>query len=175
MIDEIGGFVQHNLIVFVAIVLLPLKWIVVRVCRDREAEAIAIMSVPEDLCYVALGLVMGDMINSSGAFHKHFQGSQHVSIDLLITVLANLGVALTVHRLSQTCTGQFKLWRAADKAKPADRDTNQGSLALPNAIDNIDTLKLRHLYLFSMGYAVQLALVLGCVDVHLVRMTVAAR
>lgn len=160
MIDNIGGFVQHNLIVLVAIILLPLKWIIVRVCRDREAEAVAIMSVPEDLCYVALGLVMGDMINSAGAFHKHFQGSQHVSIDLLITILVNLGVALSVHALSQTCAGQFRLWRAADKSKSSDKDSNQGSLALPNTNDNIDTLKLRHLFLFSMGYAIQLGLVL---------------
>jgi hypothetical protein len=78
MIDQFGGFVQHNLIVFVAIVLLPLKWIVVRLCKDHEAEAVALMSVPEDLCYVALGLVMGDMINGAGAFHRFFDKSQHV-------------------------------------------------------------------------------------------------
>jgi hypothetical protein len=59
MIDYLGGFIQKNLIVFMAIVLLPLKWVVVRLCRDREGEAVALMSVPEDLCYVALGLVMG--------------------------------------------------------------------------------------------------------------------
>jgi flagellar biogenesis protein FliO len=160
MIDSIGGFVQHNLIVFVAIILLPLKWVVVRLCKDHEAEATAIMSVPEDLCYIALGLVMGDIVNSSGAFHRYFQASQHISIDLLITVLFNLGVAFGVHRLSQSCARQFRLWRAADKSKLSDKDPIQGSLAIPNALDNIDTLKLRHLFLFSVGYAVQLGLVL---------------
>jgi hypothetical protein len=160
MIDSIGGFVQHNLIVFVAIILLPLKWIVVRLCKDHEAEATAIMSVPEDLCYVALGLVMGDMINSSGAFHKHFQGSQHISIDLLITVLVNLGVAFLVHRFAQSSARQFKLWRAAENLTLSDKNPSQGSLAIPNSLDNIGTLKLRHLFFFSMGYAVQLGLVL---------------
>ncbi len=160
MIDYLGGFIQHNLIVFVALILLPLKWIVVRICKDREAEAVALMSVPEDICYIALGLVMGDMINSSGAFHKHFRGSSHASIDVLITVGINLAVALIVHRLSQACTNQFRLWRAADSSRTADRDPKQAVLGLPEGEDNIHTLMLRHLFLFSMGYAIQLTLVL---------------
>jgi hypothetical protein len=50
-----------------------MKWVVVRVSKDAEAEANALLSVAEDLCYVALGLVLGDMINSSGAFRRHFR------------------------------------------------------------------------------------------------------
>jgi len=158
MIDSIGGFVQHNLIVFVALILLPIKWLVILVCKDSEAEAVAIMSVPEDMSYVALGLVMGDVVNGSGSFHQHFKGSQHVSIDLFITVFFNLSVALLAHMLSQPCNRHFRLWRAAVKSKAADEDSKQGSLGLPNAADNIDTLKLRHL--FSMLYAVQLGFIL---------------
>jgi len=159
MIDHIGGFIQHELIVFVAIVLLPLKWVVVRIWRDTEAEAAALMSVPEDLCYVALGLVLGDMVNSAGAFHKHFAGSQHLSIDMLITIGINLGVALVVHRMSQSCVRQFKLWRAAEKSR-GTVDPLQGDLAIPSTSSNLQTLMLRHLFLFSMGYAFQLGFVL---------------
>lgn len=160
MIDTFGGFIQHNLIVFVALGLLPLKWIVVRLCRDHEAEAVALMSVPEDLCYVALGIVMGDMINSTGAFHKHFAGSQHVSIDIMVTVGLNVGVALLVHRMSQACASQFRLWRAADRSRALDVNPNQGSLNLPGIADNIHLLMLRHLFMFSIEYAFQLMVVL---------------
>jgi hypothetical protein len=162
MIDKLGGFLASNLIVFVAIVLLPLKWIVVRICRDHEAEAVALMSVPEDLCYVALGLVMGDMINSSGAFRKHFAPSTHISIDIAVTIGLNLGVALLIHRLSQACANQFRLWRAADSARSADKaiDPKQADLPLPQVQDNLLTIMLRHLFLFSIGYAVQLIVVL---------------
>ncbi len=120
MIDQLGGFLQRNLIVFVAAILLPLKWLVVRVCKDREAEAVAVLSVPEDLCYVALGLVMGDMIHSSGAFRRHWSGSQHISIDIMIAVGLNLVVALLIHRLAQWCNGHFKLWRSAEQSRSVD-------------------------------------------------------
>ncbi|MGI4829442.1 MAG: hypothetical protein ACRYFU_14790 [Janthinobacterium lividum] len=125
-IDAVGSFIQHNLVVFVAIVLLPLKWIVVRICRDREAEAVALMSVPEDICYVALGLVMGDIINSAGAFHKHFAGSSNVSADLLVTVAINLVVAFVVHRLGQSCAKQFRMWRAATESKMGQKRPQSG-------------------------------------------------
>jgi hypothetical protein len=156
MIDHLGGWLQHNLIVFVAIVLLPLKWVVVRICRDREAESLALMSVPEDLSYVALGLVMGDMINSSGAFRKYFAGSQHVSIDILITVAINLGVALIVHSVAQWSAKHFRSWRAAENASVITEHPDQGSLAIPNEADNVMTIKLRHLFLFASGYGFQL-------------------
>lgn len=159
MIDHLGGVLQKNLIVFVAVVLLPLKWIIVRVCKDPEAEAVALISVPEDLCYVTLGLVLGDMVNSAGAFHKHFAGSEHVSMDIMITVGINLLVALGVHRLSQWSMSHFKNWRAAGSARTAD-NPQQGNLDIPNAGDNITMIMLRHLFMFSTGYAGQLALVL---------------
>lgn len=163
MIDWVGGFVEHNLVVFVAIVLLPLKWIVVRLWKDAEAEAVALMSVPEDICYVALGLVMGDMINNAGSFHKYFGTSKHISIDIGVTVAINVGIALLVHRLSQACAAQFRLWRAADNTRSTNDEPNSGQVALPlpDIADNVTTIMLRHLFLFSIGYAGQLVLVLG--------------
>jgi hypothetical protein len=164
-IDQIGAFVRENLVVFVAVVLLPLKWIVVRVLKDPEAEAIALMSVPEDICYVALGLVMGDIVNSTGAFQKHFAGSSNASIDKGLTVGINLAVAIVVHRLSQWCTGYFKQWRAAERARtagsdPKHSDPRQGTLEIPNSDENMMRLMVRYLFYFSIGYAVQLTIVL---------------
>lgn len=160
MIDRIGAFIQANLVVFVALVLLPLKWVVVRVLKDPEAEAAALMSVPEDICYVALGLVMGDMVSGTGAFQKHFAGSPNSSIDKFITVGANLVVAILVHRLSQWCTGYFRQWRASEKALDSDVDPRQGELKIPHSEDNMKRLMVRYLFFFSIGYAFQLLIVL---------------
>jgi hypothetical protein len=160
MIDLFGGFLQRNLIVFLAVVLLPLKWLVVRVSQDPEAEANAVLSVPEDLCYVALGLVLGDMINSHGAFHHYFSRSQHVSIDIMITVGLNLAIALLIHRLAQWGGGHFRNWRSAGMARNADLTSRQIELPLRTADDNIRTLMVRHLVLFAISYLGQLTLVL---------------
>ncbi|MEO6803126.1 MAG: hypothetical protein ABI197_07780 [Granulicella sp.] len=160
MIDNIGGWLQHNLIVFIAVILLPIKFTIVRLCRDQEAESVAVLAVPEDLCYVSLGLIAGDMINGAGAFHRHYAPSTHASIDLVIVVGLNLFVAVFVHRLSQICTAQFKLWRAAQKAMNADKDSKQGELALPNESDNLQLLMNRHFLLFCIGYAFQFTAVL---------------
>jgi hypothetical protein len=159
-IDQFGAFIHANLVVLVALFLLPLKWVVVRVMKDPEAEAVALMSVPEDICYVALGLVMGDIVSSTGAFQKHFAGSPNATIDKGITVGINIVVALIVHRLSQWCTSHFRQWRAADSARADDGDPRQGKLEIPNSDANMRKLMFRYLFYFSMGYAVQLAIVL---------------
>lgn len=108
MIERLGDIFQHNLIVLAAVVLLPLKWVVLRVCKDNEAEVAAIVAVPEDLCYVGVGLVLGDIVNNAGAFRRYFAHSRHLSIDLLITVLLSFAVAVIIHVLAQLGSGQLK-------------------------------------------------------------------
>ena len=83
MIDHIGDFLQHNLVVLLAVVLVPMKWVVLRVCGDTDAQAVALLSIPEDICYVTLGLILGDVVSSTGAFRKEFHGSSHISIVIL--------------------------------------------------------------------------------------------
>lgn len=155
MIEEIAGFLQKNLIVCVAVVVLPLKWAVVRICGDKEAEGAAVIGVPEDLCYVALGLVLGDVINSKGAFRNHFQASATIDLDLFVTVGAGLFVARSIHLLSQWSMRHFRAWRATVKASNSDEGKS-----IQNSEDNFLTLKIRHLFLFLFVYAIQLTAVL---------------
>ena len=154
MIERIAGFLQNNLVVFLSVFVLPLKWIVVRVCRDSEAEGAALLAVPEDLCYVAFGLVLGDVINSKGAFHHHFAGSAHVDMDLFVTVGVGLIVALLIHVCAQWSLRHFKGWRAAVRAS-----TSEDAARVPNSEDNFLTLELRHMFLFLSGYGAQLILI----------------
>lgn len=159
MIPYIAGLLQRNLVVCLAVVVIPMKWFIVRVCRDREAEAIAVMSAPEDLCYVVLGLVMGDVINNSGAFHKYFAGTPYISMEIFITVALGLGIALVIHVLSQFSDRHFKGWRAAERALGSDIDPKPGATPIPNAEENFQTLMHRHMFLFLLGYGLQLVLI----------------
>jgi hypothetical protein len=175
MIDHIGGWLQHNLIVFIAVVLLPLKWIVVRLCKDPEAEAAALLSVPEDLCYVVLGLVLGDMTSSTGAFRHHFVKSDHVTIDLAVTVSFGITVALTVHRVAQRGVRHFQSWRAAGQSRtvdPLSGQSQQMELPITPLDANLTMIMLRHLLMFSGSYAIQLIVVL--IWLHWVATVIAA-
>jgi len=173
MIDHIGGWLQHNLVVFVAVVLLPMKWVVVRLCKDPEAEAAALLSVPEDLCYVVLGLVLGDLTSSAGAFRHHFAASDHVTMDLAVTVCVGIVVALTVHRIAQRGTRNYQSWRAAGQSRSTDA-SSEGQLELPiTPMDaNLTMIMARHLLMFSACYAIQLIVVL--IWLHWVASVVAA-
>jgi hypothetical protein len=159
MIPAIAELLHRNLIVCLAAVVIPMKWIIVRLCRDKEAEAIAVMSAPEDLCYVVLGLVMGDVINNSGAFHKHFAGTPYVSMEIFVTVAFGLMIALSMHVLGRYADRHLKGWRAAQKSLAADIETKPGDVAIPNAEDNFRTLMYRHMFLFLMGYGLQLLII----------------
>ena len=86
MIDLIGDFLQRNLTVFLAVALIPLKIAVIRFCKDREGEAAAILSIPEDLSYVAFGLILSDLLNATGALHQRFRFSRHPSLDIAVVV-----------------------------------------------------------------------------------------
>jgi hypothetical protein len=162
MIDRFGDLLQHNLLVFAALILLPLKWIIVRLCKDTEAEVATIISLPEDMCYIGIGLVLGDMVNNSGAFRKHFSHSQHISIDMLITVFINFFVAVGVHLLAQKGSEDFKSWRAANSVNGGtllQRLPQQMELPLTVADSNVTFLTLGHLFEFCILYIFQMAIV----------------
>ena len=159
MIPAIAELLHRNLVVCLAVVVIPMKWLIVRLCRDKEAEAIAVMSAPEDLCYVVLGLVMGDVINNTGAFHKYFGGTPYVSMEIFITVALGLVIALSMHVLSRFADRHLKGWRAAQKSLTADIEPRPGEAAIPNAEDNFRTLMYRRMFLFLMGYGMQLGLI----------------
>lgn len=162
MIERLGDILQQNLIVLAAVVLLPLKWLVLRVCRDNEAEVGAIIAIPEDLCYVGVGLVLGDIVNNAGAFRHYFARSKHLSLDLLITVLLSFGVAIFVHVLAQKGSGQLKSWRAASAIDPESQEAaSKGQLELPmeNRLSNFTLIGMGHLALFGTSYCLQMFLV----------------
>lgn len=163
MIDSFGGFLQHNLVVLLAVVLVPMKWVILRLCGDSDAQSTALLTVPEDLCYVALGLVLADVANSGGAFRKYFKGSTHVSIDIFITASINVIVALFVHLLAKWGNDQFNSFRAASVAGTRHSDypgPQQIQMPIPSIDDHVRTIQLRYMAGFVIGYALQLVLVI---------------
>ncbi len=162
MIDRIGSFLQNHLIVFVAIVLVPIKLAVLRWCGDDEGTRAAFLSLPEDLVYISLGLILGDVTASHGAFHRWFSHSRNEQMDLYVTVGAGIAVAVIVHLLSKWTNDNFKTWRAASAVSMRKKDANpqQQDLGLPTLDSNVLLIQIRHLALASTLYLLQLAITL---------------
>lgn len=162
MIDFIGGWLRHNLVIFVALSVLAAKLLIVRLCRDDEGEATAFLALPEDICYVILGLILGDLLNNSGAFRRHFDYSDHASIDLAVVIVWNLLCVLAIHKLGQKCTIHYQSWRGADRARVAvkEADPKQEELPFSDGQSNLHILLIRHFLLLATGYLVQMGLAL---------------
>jgi hypothetical protein len=163
MIDHIGDFLQHNLVVLLAVVLVPMKWVILRICGDSEAQSVALLSIPEDICYVSLGLILGDMANSGGSFRKYFQSSSHISIDIFVTATLNVFVAILVHFFAKKGNDHFKTWRAAGVARtrnPASPGPQQLELPITATDELIQRIQIQHMAVFSLLYATQLAMVI---------------
>lgn len=164
MIDSIGGFLQHNLVVMLSVVLVPMKWFVLRITGDNEAQAVALLAVPEDICYVTLGLILGDLATSGKAFRRHFEGSSHVPIDIFVTGTFNVAVAVVIHLLAKWGNDHFNGWRAAGVARtrnPSSPGPQQIELPITATDANIEMIQIRHVAVFSISYALQMAIVIS--------------
>ncbi len=159
MIEAAGRFLQHNLIVFLAVVLVPMKLVILRVCGDNEAQRAAFVSIPEDLVYVSLGLILGDFATSQGAFHRWFAHSPNLQMDLAVTIGVGCGVAVMVHMLAKWTNENLKTWRAASAVgmRKKEADPKQRDLGLETLDINVTRIQARHLALASIFYGAQLA------------------
>ena len=160
MIEGISGFLQHNLVVLLAVVLVPMKLGILRLCGDSEAQKDALLSIPEDLVYVSLGLVLGDFATSGGAFRHFFAGSQHMTMDLAVTVMIGVIVAVAVHMLAKWTNDHFRGWRAASNVRFRSGVSNplQGELQLQPADTNVRFIQIRHITLASTLFLFQLGI-----------------
>jgi len=158
MIESISGFLQRNLIVLLAVVLVPMKMGILRLCGDTEAQRAAFQSIPEDLVYVSLGLVLGDFATSGGAFRHWFAGSPHLPMDLAVVVMLGVGVAISVHVLSKWTNDSIRTWRAASNVRFTSDPVNpiQGYLPLQPADTNIRLIQTRQIAKASTLYLLQL-------------------
>ena len=157
MIEGISGFLQSNLLVLLAVVLVPMKLGILRLCGDAEAQKDALLSIPEDLVYVSLGLVLGDFATSGGAFRHLFASSQHVTMNLAVTVMIGVFVAIAVHLLSKWTNDHVRGWRAASNVRLRSGAANplQGELQLGSVDTNVRVVQVRHIALASMLYLIQ--------------------
>ena len=157
MIERLGDFLQHNLVFFLAIILVPLKIVIIRFCRDKEGEAAAILSIPEDLCYVALGLIVSDLLTPAGALHRYFQGSKHTATNIAIVITINVGVAIAVHTLAQLTQSAYRRWRGTEALVD---EPHQSEFAFAASGDDaVDHLIAHHFITLAMLYSLQLAIV----------------
>lgn len=162
MIEAIGGFLQRHLIVLLAVILVPMKLVILRICGDTEAQRAAFVSIPEDLVYVSLGLVLGDFATAQGAFRRWYSHSTHVTMNLVVVIGLGIGVAVAVHVAAKWTNDQLKTWRAASQIASARKKENpkQQDLGLETLDSNIISIQIRHLALASVLYLFQLVITL---------------
>ena len=160
MIDSLAGFLQHNLIVLLAVVLVPMKLAILRLCGDDEAQRAAFLSIPEDLVYVSLGLVLGDFATLGGAFRHHFAGSRQMTMALSVTVALGIMVAVGVHVLSKWTSDQVRSWQAASQValRPTSTHPDQADLGLHTVDPNVRLIQTRHIALSAILYLLQLCI-----------------
>lgn len=138
-----------------------MKIFVLRICGDSEAQAGALLAIPEDICYVSLGLILGDIATSGRAFRKNFANSQNQVMDIIIVTVINLAVAAVTHWLAKWSNDHFKCFRAASYAShPNSGSSNKEGLAI-GLIPNITIIKVRHLALFSIAYVIEIVLTIS--------------
>jgi hypothetical protein len=139
-----------------------MKWTVLRLIGDSEAQATTFLAIPEDLCYVSLGLVLGDFANESGSFGKYFKGSSHITVDIFVVALINVIVAIAIHILAKLANDNFKSWRAAGavRFKNSGANSTQMELGLSNADGNIERIQIRHMAVFTLSYFLQVTIVI---------------
>jgi hypothetical protein len=159
MIEAIGGFLQRNLIVLLAVVLVPMKLAILRICGDSESQRAALISIPEDLVYVSLGLVLGDFATEQGAFRRWYRYSSHIQMNLAVVVGLGISVAIIVHLLAKFTNDQLKTWRAASNVALRKKEAHpaQQDLGLSHALDaNVRRIQIRHVAGCSILYLLQL-------------------
>jgi hypothetical protein len=149
------------LLFFLAIVLVPTKWVIFRICGDIEAQNTSLLSIPEDICYVSLGVILGDSASSFRAFKVYFRSSDHFYMDMFVTGVLGVIVAILVHWLSAYGVDHWKSWRASNQAisrTSEDSGDKQFELPITPIDENIRSIGIRHLVHFSFAYAVQLVI-----------------
>jgi len=164
MIELIADFLIRNIVVLLAVILVPMKWVILRLCGDWEAQSVALLSIPEDLCYVLLGLILGDLANSSGSFRKYFHSSSHPTMNIVVTAMINVSIAIVIHLLSKWSNSQFKTWRAATDARTRpDGEPVQEHLPIPKTAteESIETIQIRSMASFVLLYFVQLVIAIS--------------
>jgi hypothetical protein len=86
----------------------------VRLSKDREGEAETLLAIPEDLCYVTLGLLLSTMTSDAAPLRKFFQGSPYVRTDGAILIAINFILAVVIHNMAaHWAKPQYQTWRAA--------------------------------------------------------------
>jgi hypothetical protein len=75
--------------------------------------------------------------------------------------MLNVVVAILVHLLAEKSNDHFRSWRAAGVARtrnPGSPGVQQMELPITATDDNIQTIQIRHLAVFTLLYALQLSL-----------------
>jgi len=148
LIELIADLIHRNLVLTVALALIPLKLLMVRLCKDQDGEWETVMSMPEDLCYVSVGLLLSSLTAGRGPLQTYFSGFPHPRTDVAIILAINFALIVVLHKISQSWTRvQYMHWRAAlaVRGDQNSADDLQLELNLSPSEDNVLHVLIHHL------------------------------
>ncbi len=146
LIEFVSRFLHQYLVVCVALAIIPLKFFMVRLSKDREGEADTLLAIPEDLCYVTLGLLLSTMTSDAALLRKFFSNSPYPRTNGAVLIAINFLLAGLVHKIASSwAKPQYQTWRAALEIRinHSHLDDDEG-LALRPEEDNLLYIVIHH-------------------------------
>jgi cellobiose-specific phosphotransferase system component IIC len=116
VIESITESLLHHLPLLIAISFIVVKLVLIRLSGHKEDQWRAILTIPEDVSYAALGLIIAGLSGDIPAFHAHFEHiSVHPRDDMWTLFACGIFVCYVVHLIHQHgVTPNYQGWAAAD-------------------------------------------------------------
>jgi hypothetical protein len=159
-IDLLSRLLHQYLVACVALVIIPLKFVMVRLSKDRSGEIETILAIPEDVCYVTLGLLISTM-SSPGGLNGLFDHVTYPRTDEALLICGNCLLAIFVHKIAQHLTKpQYQHWRAAVEIRLNHQHLDPSeTLTIQAAEDNLLYILIHYFSKLLFSLLLQLAAV----------------
>lgn len=158
LIEFFSRFLHQYVVVCVALAIIPLKFLMVRLAKDPAAEVETLFAIPEDLCYVTLGLLLSSMTTNFGPLHAYFASAKYPRTGAAILLFLNFCLAFVVHKIARVLTKpQYETYRAALELRINNASQDQG-LNLYAGEDHLMQIFLHHFTKLLLSVLAQLVL-----------------
>lgn len=95
--------------------LVAVKLLVIRITGHRDSLWRAFLAIPEELAYIALGLIVAGISGTLPAFDKYYEAySKHPHLNVCLLAAGGVLVCLLIHLNSRWVEYSFQGWKVAD-------------------------------------------------------------
>src|SRR5689334_1258466 len=114
-VESLTNAALHHLPVLLPLSFIFVKLVLIRISGHKEDQWRAILTIPEDVSYGALALIIAGLNGEINAFNTYFKNSLHPHADMWTCFGMGVGVCYAVHLIHQHLVlPQYQGWVAAD-------------------------------------------------------------